>query len=79
MTKMITLVKDGHEIVMPEDWPSRAKVEEEGYVLVEEKTEEQPEEKTSLQKGIENPIVKTPVDTTDPRTTLEKMTEKKPL
>ena len=29
MAKMITLVKDGHEIVMPEDWPSRAKVEEE--------------------------------------------------
>lgn len=73
MVKMITLVKEGHEVHMPADWPALQQTLDEGYAIVEDKTTEQEPEKTTLDHVKENTTVKPGVDTADQRTTLEKM------
>lgn len=78
MSKTIRLIKDGHEIHMPEDWPTLDQVKDEGYVVIEEEVSEPEIERTTLDLKAQVPP-KTPVDTTDTRTTLEKAAEKKAI
>lgn len=75
MSRTIRLVKDGHEVHMPADWPSLKQFQDEGYEIVEEvEAHEETPAQTTLDLKAQVPP-KPPVDTTDTRTTLEKAQE----